>query len=48
MNLVRAFKSRFARNGVASWEKVTSLRLWKPSGTKLDIVVDDVRLERAR
>jgi hypothetical protein len=45
---LRGSKSRFARNGVANWENVSSLRLWKPSGTSLDIVVDDVRLERAR
>lgn len=40
-------KSRFQRHGKADWKTVDTLRFYKEDGRKIDIVVDDVRLERA-
>ena len=38
--------ARFSKNGKASWTNVDSLRIWKDEGKEIDIVIDDVCLER--
>ncbi len=42
---LRGRKSNFSRKGTPSWKTIRTLRLWKPIGTSIDIVLDDVRLE---
>ena len=43
---LRGKGSRFSRIAKAKWSRITRFRIWKNDGTPLDIVIDDIRLER--
>ena len=44
---LRGRGSRFAARGKPSWNMIDYLRLWKDEGSSVDIIVDDIRLEKS-
>ncbi len=40
-------KARFRRTGKADWKQIKTLRLWKEEGRRIQVVLDDFRLERS-
>ena len=39
-------KARFRTEGRPRWERIDGIRIWKDEGRGVDIVIDDIRLER--
>ena len=44
---LRGRGSRFRRDGKPAWENIQYLRLWKAEGQPVDIIIDDIVLEKA-
>lgn len=43
---LRGRGARFATRGKPSWGNIIAMRFWKDEGTPIDIVIDDIRIER--